>query len=142
MLDPHLPGSCVGICDVCRAMLETNNIQQVCWVVLALMQSDEIEIVRIKDRFVSEPHPSGWRDLMINFYFIRFVCSTPPTPTASALDRFTPTLVKVLTHCTMFTHPHRIRLGPLCTNVGNTLHHVIQRPAAHATLLILPGHHP
>ena len=79
-LDPHLPGSCVGICDVCRAMLETNNIQQVCWVVLALVQSDEIEIVRIKDRFVSEPHPSGWRDLMINFYFIRFVRPHPPPP--------------------------------------------------------------
>ena len=72
------PGSVESVCDVVRGMLTVTSMVTVTKVAFAFLENQKIVIVRIKDRFVEKPSPGGWRDLMINFYFIadpnRHVC--------------------------------------------------------------------
>ena len=72
------PGSAESVCDVVRGMLTVSSMVTVTKVAFAFLENQQIVIVRIKDRFVEKPSPGGWRDLMINFYFIadphRHVC--------------------------------------------------------------------
>ena len=56
------------ICDIVRSMFVASSMKQVTRVALAFFEDPEIVIVRIKDRFVSQPSPGGRRDLMVNFY--------------------------------------------------------------------------
>ena len=49
----------------CAINASAQHTQQVA---LVFLESKEIVIIRIKDRFVEKPSPGGWRDLMINFY--------------------------------------------------------------------------
>ena len=71
LFDCNNAGSCENIADIIRAMLTATSMKQVAKIALAFLESDEIVIVRIKDRFVEKPSPGGWRDLMINFYFTK-----------------------------------------------------------------------
>ena len=78
LFDCKNPGSCEKIADIVRAMLKATSMKQVAKIAIAFLESDEIVIVRIKDRFVEKPSAGGWRDLMINFYLAsdpnRHVC--------------------------------------------------------------------
>ena len=78
MFDPDNQGSCEKIADIVRAMLSASSMKMVAEIVMAFLESDEVVIVRVKDRFVEKASPGGWRDLMINFYMAndqqRFVC--------------------------------------------------------------------
>lgn len=60
-----------GICDIVRAMVTTNSMGGVTKIAMALLEMDEVQIVRVKDRFVSNPSAGGWRDLMVNFYLMK-----------------------------------------------------------------------
>lgn len=62
------PGSAARIFDVCRCMVEVSSMAHASLVLKLLHESDEIEMVRIKERFVRSPSPGGWRDCLVNFY--------------------------------------------------------------------------
>ena len=68
LFDFKNPGSCEKIVDIIRGMLKATSMQQVTKIAMAFLESDEIVIVRIKDRFLTKPSQGGWRDLLINFY--------------------------------------------------------------------------
>ena len=78
LFDPDDAFSCEKIADIIRAMLTATSMQQIVKIAIAFLDSDEVVIVRIKDRFVEKPSAGGWRDLMINFYMAddpnRHVC--------------------------------------------------------------------
>jgi len=62
------PGKVFKIGDIIRASMTATSILQVTKLCLAFLDSDDIVLVRVKDRFVEQPSHGGWRDLMINFY--------------------------------------------------------------------------
>jgi len=64
------PGAADKVCDVVRAMLKASTMNHVIALVFAFINCEEIVVVRVKDRFVTKSSPGGWRDLMINFFFI------------------------------------------------------------------------
>ncbi|KAJ8610876.1 hypothetical protein CTAYLR_009145 [Chrysophaeum taylorii] len=73
------PGSTDRIFDVCRCMIEVTSMSQAALVLRLLREStDEIAVVRIKERFATSPSPGGWRDCLVNFYLkdddARHVC--------------------------------------------------------------------
>ena len=69
LLRPDAPGKVDRICDIVRDMFVANSMGDVAAIVRALRTSRAIVIVRVKDRFTT-PSAGGWRDLMINFFFI------------------------------------------------------------------------
>ena len=42
-------------------MLTATSMKQVAKIAMAFLESAEVVIVRIKDRFVEKPSPGGWR---------------------------------------------------------------------------------
>ena len=68
LFDFQHQGSCEKVVDIVRGMLKANSMQQVTKIAMAFLESRDIVIVRIKDRFVTQPSHGGWRDLLINFY--------------------------------------------------------------------------
>ena len=53
-------------------MLIATSMAQVIKIISAMMDlahAEEIIIVRIKDRFISDPSTGGWRDVLLNVYF-------------------------------------------------------------------------
>ena len=59
-------------------MLTAHSMAQVIQLAAAFLNDSRSVVVRVKDRFVANPTSSGWRDLMINFFFVddpnRHVC--------------------------------------------------------------------
>merc|ERR1711988_460244 len=66
---PEDPGNTNKVCDVVRAMVKCKGLKDISAFLDSLRQCPEIEIVRLKDRFIREPSSGGWRDCMINFRF-------------------------------------------------------------------------
>jgi len=58
---------CESITDVVRAMITARSMGQLAKIAMAILESEQIVILRVKDRF-EKPSAGGWRDLMINFY--------------------------------------------------------------------------
>ena len=54
------------IFDFVRDMFEGDDMEALAELLDLIAKSDEIEVVRVKDRF-SYPSPGGWRDAMINY---------------------------------------------------------------------------
>ena len=54
------------IFDIVRDMFEGDAMDDLVELLDLIAKSDEIEVVRVKDRF-SNPSPGGWRDVMINY---------------------------------------------------------------------------
>jgi len=63
------PGCAELVCDVVRDMFVASSMLGVAVVVSALLESDELVIVRIKDRFTM-PTAGGWRDVLINYHLV------------------------------------------------------------------------
>jgi len=61
--------SCAKVADIVRAMLTATSMSQVVSIAIALYKSEDIVIVRVKDRFIEKPSAGGWRDLMLNIFF-------------------------------------------------------------------------
>ena len=59
-------GKADRVCDIVRDMFVCHTMKWVAEVFRLLIHSDEIEVVRVKDRFTT-PSAGGWRDLMINY---------------------------------------------------------------------------
>ena len=59
--DAKNPRTCEKITDIVRAMLTATSMKQVAKIAMAFLESAEVVIVRIKDRFVEMPSPGGWR---------------------------------------------------------------------------------
>ena len=59
-------GKADKVCDIVRDMFVCHTMKWVAEVFRLLIDSDEIEVVRVKDRFTT-PSAGGWRDLMINY---------------------------------------------------------------------------
>ena len=71
-LRPDTIGACDCVCDIVRAMLVVHSLWQAACTAKMLLSEQErgnICIVRLKDRW-TRPTPDGWRDLMVNFYFV------------------------------------------------------------------------
>ena len=66
MLRPEAPGQCERICDIVRDMLTAETADVLARVVRAFLDCEDIEVVRVKDRF-RFPSGGGWRDVMINY---------------------------------------------------------------------------
>ena len=62
-------GTCSRIFDVVRCMIEADDMSIAAEALSRLAADSEVEIVRIKDRFIREPTSGGWRDCMINGKF-------------------------------------------------------------------------
>jgi hypothetical protein len=61
------PGNCKRVFDVVRGMVECRTMTAVAQVLSNLDTNQGIELVRMKDRFLTEPSPGGWRDCMVCF---------------------------------------------------------------------------
>jgi hypothetical protein len=62
-------GSIAEVKDIVRAMVTGHTMEDVNGVIEILMElhkEEALEIVRVKDRFISEPSSGGWRDQMVN----------------------------------------------------------------------------
>ena len=66
MLRPERAGQAERICDVVRDMFVHTSMRQMTATIDAFVGSDEVRVVRIKDRF-SHPSAGGWRDVMVNY---------------------------------------------------------------------------
>ena len=65
------PGNANRVCDVVRGMIMCDNMGQLAAAIACFQQRQDIVVVtRVKDRFFKEISAGGWRDIMINFYFI------------------------------------------------------------------------
>ena len=62
-------GTCSRIFDVVRCMIVVDDMSVAAAALSCISDSAEVEIVRIKERFVREPTSGGWRDCMINGRF-------------------------------------------------------------------------
>mmetsp|Transcript_21815 Transcript_21815/g.66991 ORF Transcript_21815/g.66991 Transcript_21815/m.66991 type:complete len:766 (-) Transcript_21815:11-2308(-) len=62
-------GTCSRIFDVVRCMIVVDDMNIAAEALSRLAADSEVEIVRIKERFVREPTSGGWRDCMINGRF-------------------------------------------------------------------------
>ena len=67
VLNVDNPGNCNRVFDVVRGMVECRTMTAVAQVLSNLDASQDIELVRMKDRFLTEPSPGGWRDCMVCF---------------------------------------------------------------------------
>jgi len=66
-------GTAAGISDVVRGMLTVKSLAGVLAVLEVLLELEAenvIKLVRLKDRFCSEPSGGGWRDLMANMTLV------------------------------------------------------------------------
>ena len=61
------PSSHRGVFDVVRGMVVCASLRSVAQVLRRVAECDAIELVRVKDRFLAEPSPGGWRDCMVCF---------------------------------------------------------------------------
>ena len=61
-------GTCSRIFDVVRCMIVVDSMS-IAAEALSRLAESEVEIVRIKERFVREPTSGGWRDCMVNGRF-------------------------------------------------------------------------
>jgi hypothetical protein len=61
-------GTCSRIFDIVRSMIVVDDMS-IAAEALSRLAESEVEIVRIKERFVREPTSGGWRDCMINGRF-------------------------------------------------------------------------
>ncbi len=61
-------GTCSRIFDVVRCMIVVDDMS-IAAEALSRLAESEVEIVRIKERFIREPTSGGWRDCMINGRF-------------------------------------------------------------------------
>ena len=69
LLHPSGPITDVGrIFDVVRGMIRCQTMTQVAEVLEQLTSQQGITIVRVKDRFIANPSPGGWRDCQVCFY--------------------------------------------------------------------------
>ena len=69
LLHPSGPITDVGrIFDVVRGMIRCQTMAQVAGVLEQLTNQPGITIVRVKDRFIANPSPGGWRDCQVCFY--------------------------------------------------------------------------
>jgi len=66
LLRHDAPGAADRVCDVVRDMILVSSMHGIAAVLAAIHAFDEIEIVRVKDRF-GVPSAGGWRDLMVNY---------------------------------------------------------------------------
>ena len=62
-------GTCSRIFDVVRCMIVVEDMSIAAAALSRLAADSEVEIVRIKERFIREPTSGGWRDCMINGRF-------------------------------------------------------------------------
>ena len=62
-------GTCSRIFDVVRCMIVVDDMSIAAEALSRLAAESEVEIVRIKERFIREPTSGGWRDCMINGKF-------------------------------------------------------------------------
>ena len=62
-------GRCSRIFDVVRCMIVVDDMSVAAEALSRLAADSEVEIVRIKERFIREPTSGGWRDCMINGRF-------------------------------------------------------------------------
>ncbi len=62
-------GTCSRIFDVVRCMIVVDDMSIAAEALSRLAADSEVEIVRIKERFIREPTSGGWRDCMINGRF-------------------------------------------------------------------------
>ena len=73
--------------DVVRGMIEFTSMADMQKAVQALLDSDEITVLRLKNRF-GTPTDGGWRDVMINFWINgdrnKHICEVRAYPTRSA----------------------------------------------------------
>ena len=73
--------------DVVRGMIEFTSMKDMQKAVQALLESDEITVLRLKNRF-GNPTDGGWRDVMINFWINgdrnKHICEVRAYPTRSA----------------------------------------------------------
>jgi hypothetical protein len=63
------PGNMKGVKDIVRAMVVGKSMAEVNAVIeimLQLHEAGDLEIVRMKDRFLEAPSGGGWRDIMVN----------------------------------------------------------------------------
>ena len=54
------------VCDIVRGMIQSDSMEGCLPVLVALDRSDEVEVLRVKDRFTN-PTNGGWRDMTVNF---------------------------------------------------------------------------
>ena len=59
-------GKADRVCDIVRDMFVCHSMTWVADVFQLLVNSPDLELVRVKDRFTT-PSAGGWRDLMINY---------------------------------------------------------------------------
>ena len=67
------PGNVNKVCDIDRGMVLCDDMSQIASVVDYLQSQQEANVIvvtRVKDRFFKAPSAGGWRDCMINFFFI------------------------------------------------------------------------
>merc|ERR1711957_593842 len=57
-----------GLVDVTRAAILCTSLAALCRVVSQICASEEIVVVRLKNR-LETPTDAGWSDVLINFYF-------------------------------------------------------------------------
>jgi hypothetical protein len=62
-------GTCSHVFDIVRCMIVVDDMSIAAEALSRLAADSEVEIVRIKERFVREPTSGGWRDCMINGRF-------------------------------------------------------------------------
>ena len=69
LLHPTGPITDVGrIFDVVRGMIRCQTMNQIAIVLDKLTAHPNITIVRVKDRFIANPSPGGWRDCQVCFF--------------------------------------------------------------------------
>jgi hypothetical protein len=63
------PGNMAGVKDIVRVMLVGNNmtdVNHIIQIITGMHIDGQLEIVNVKDRFMTNISPGGWRDLMLN----------------------------------------------------------------------------
>ena len=65
LLRPDAPGSVDRICDVVRDMLVVDSCAKLAALVRAILESADVVVVRVKDRFFRAPSGGGWRGVRL-----------------------------------------------------------------------------